>query len=85
MRAPPYGGESWAIVRRQEYADAPAVGLEVLHVVRFGRAVLVDTASTEGGAGADPEADVRRQVGEQARASSGVVAAMCFFSEPGCE
>jgi hypothetical protein len=85
VRRTAYGDESWAVVRRQELDGAPAVGLTVLHVVRVGRAVLVDTASTEGGAGEDPEADIRRQVGEQARASTGVVAAMCVFTDDGCD
>jgi hypothetical protein len=85
VRRTAYGDESWAVVRRQELGGAPAVGLTVLHVVRVGRAVFVDTASTEGGAGEDPEADILRQVGEQARASAGVVAAMCAYTEAGCD
>lgn len=54
-------------------------------MVRFGRAVLVDTAANEAGAGLDPEADVRRQVHQQPRATAEVVAAMCSFSEAGCD
>lgn len=79
------GGESWAVVVRQERAGAPAVGLQVVHVIRFGRAVLVDTAANEAGAGPDHEADVRRQVREQTRGTADVVAAMCAFSETGCD
>ena len=78
------GGESWAVVRRQEYDGHPAVGLEILHVIRLGRAVLVDTTSSEAGAGPDPEADVRRQLDDQTTATAGVVAAMCAFTEAGC-
>ncbi len=85
VRRTAYGDESWAVVRRQELGGSPAVGLTVLHIVRVGRAVLVDTASTEGGAGPDPEGDIRRQLGEQARASASVVAAMCLFTEQGCD
>lgn len=78
------GGGSWAVVRGTEREGAPAVGLEVLHVVRLGRAVLVDAAANEGGAGQDPEADVRRQIRYQIRATIDVVAAMCAFTEAGC-
>lgn len=78
------GGESWAVVRRQEYDGHPAVGLEILHVIRFGRAVLVDITASEAGAGPDPEADVRRQLDAQTVATAGAVAAMCAFTEAGC-
>ncbi len=85
VRRTAYGDESWAVVRRVELGGSPGVGLTVLHIVRVGRAVLVDTASNEGGAGPDPEGDIRRQLGEQARSSATVVAAMCLFTEPGCD
>ena len=56
VRRTAYGDESWAVVRRVELGGSPGVGLTVLHIVRVGRAVLVDTTSNEGGAGPDPEA-----------------------------
>ena len=70
-----YAAPPTATSRGPSYAawscgGAPGVGLTVLHIVRVGRAVLVDTASNEGGAGPDPEGDIRRQIGEQARAST---------------
>ena len=55
----------------------------ILHVIRLGRAVLVDTTSNEAGAGPDPEADVRRQLDAQTTATATVVAAMCAFTEAG--
>ena len=78
------GGESWALVSWSEYDGNPAVGLEIAHVTRLGRAVLVDTASNEGGGGPDRDGDIDRQVEEQVRATDDVVAAMCRFTEAGC-
>ena len=78
------GEESWAIVHRFEFQDAPAVGLGVHLVVRLGRSMLVDEAWNESGAGPDPDADVRSQVREQLATTSEVVAAMCPFTIDGC-
>lgn len=78
------GGESWAFVRTYEYLGAPAIGMEVIHVVRLGRALLVDTATNEGGGGPDPEADVDAQIARQTADSAEVVSAMCVFTEAGC-
>lgn len=78
------GEDSWAIVHRFELQDAPAVGLGVHLVVRLGQSVLVDEAWNEGGAGPDPDADVRSQVREQLATTSEVVAAMCTFTIDGC-
>lgn len=78
------GGDSWAIVHRFEFQDAPAVGLGVHLVVRLGRSVLVDEAWNESGAGPDPDVDVRSQVREQLAMTSEVVAAMCTFTIDGC-
>lgn len=75
------GGESWALVRRIEYDGYPAVGLTVVHMIRLGRAVLLDSVSNEGGAGPDPTAEVERQIAEQGEAVAPVVAAMCRFTE----
>ncbi|MDP2775374.1 MAG: hypothetical protein Q8O61_17610 [Nocardioides sp.] len=78
------GGESWAVVRTFEYLGAPAIGLEVVHVIRLGRALLIDTAATEGGGGPDPDADARGQITRQTDATTDVVSAMCTFTEAGC-
>jgi hypothetical protein len=84
LRPTDEGDQSVAVVRRQVFDDAPAVGLEVIRLVRVGRAVLVDVVSNEGGAGPDPEAEVLRAIEGQARASTKVVEAMCAFTEGGC-
>jgi len=78
------GDEGWAVVRRAELAGAPAVGLEVVLLVRVGAALYVDFASNEGGAGPEPEAEARRQVQEQLGQSAEVVAALCASSDADC-
>ncbi|GEP35702.1 hypothetical protein NSZ01_34700 [Nocardioides szechwanensis] len=78
------GGESWAVVRTFEFLGAPAIGMEVIHVVRLGRALLVDTAANEGGGGPDPEAQATAQIAEQTAETSAPLAAMCAFTEAGC-
>lgn len=78
------GSESWAVVRTFEFQGAQAIGMEVVHVVRLGRALLVDTTSNEGGGGPDPDAQATAQITRQTEASSDVVAAMCAFTEAGC-
>ncbi len=79
VRRTAVGGESWAVVRTFELQGAPAVGLEVLHVVRVGLAVLVDTTSGEGSA-----AGAEEQLAGQTGSAAGVVAAMCAFTVAGC-
>lgn len=78
------GEESWALVGWTEYDGTPAVGLTVVHVTRLGRAVLIDTASNESGAGPDREADIDRQIDSQIAATTSVVDAMCRFTDAGC-
>jgi hypothetical protein len=73
------GGESWAVVTSYEVDGAPAVGLSVVHVIRLGQAVLIDTTSNEG-SGPDSKA----QIQDQARATVDVVSAMCVFTKSGC-
>ena len=73
------GGESWAVVTYYEFDGAPAVGLTVVHVIRLGRAVLIDTTSNEG-SGPGRSAQIR----EQTNAAVDVVSAMCLFTEAGC-
>ena len=73
------GGESWAVVTYYEFDGAPAIGLTVVHVIRLGRAVLIDTTSNEG-SGPDRNA----QIQEQTNATVEVVSAMCVFTEAGC-
>lgn len=78
------GEESWAVVRASLYDGYPTVGLEVLHVVRVGRAVLIDTAANEGGAGPDRASDITGQIEYQAEHTRDVVEAMCAYADGGC-
>ncbi|GEP36677.1 hypothetical protein NPS01_03400 [Nocardioides psychrotolerans] len=73
------GGESWAVVRTSELRGSPAIGLEILHVIRVGSAVLIDITSGE-----DMEEGSEEQVASQTDAAADVVAAMCAFTEAGC-
>lgn len=73
------GGESWAVVRSFELEGRPAIGLEVLHVVRLGRSLLVDVTSSEGLLQDAPDT-----IAAQTRDSAEVVSAMCAFTEAGC-
>ena len=81
VRQTQVGGQSYAVVRSIEADGNPAIGLEVLHVVRLGRAVLIDTASNEG---SGVESRIRSQIDQQTAAGAPVVAAMCAFTEAGC-
>ena len=78
------GGESWAFVRTFEYLGAPALGMEAVHVIRLGRSLLIDGASTHGGGGPDLDAQASAQIAEQTTESVDVVSAMCAFTEAGC-
>lgn len=79
VRRTQVGGESWAVVRTFEFQGAPAIGLEVLHVIRLGRSVLVDVTSSEGMADSAPTT-----ITAQTEATADVVAAMCAFTEAAC-
>ena len=79
VRRTQVGGESWAVVRSFELQGAPAIGLEVLHVIRLGRSILVDVTSSEGIASSAPVA-----ITNQTEAAADVVSAMCAFTEAGC-
>lgn len=78
------GEESWAVIRTSRFHDLPAVGLEVLLVIRVGRAVLVDTAANEGGGGSAPESDTTRQFADQTVAATEVLDALCAYASGGC-
>lgn len=79
VRRTAVGGESWAVVRTSEFQGSPAIGLEVLHVVRVGSALLFDITSGEGMAEGAEE-----KIASQTDAAADVVAAMCAFTEAGC-
>lgn len=84
VRRTAVGGESWAIARTVTYQGSPAVGLDVIHVIRVGSALLFDSTSNEGGAGSDRDAQVDAQVEEQIAGSAEAVTSMCLFTDAGC-
>lgn len=70
------GDESGVASTLYTYLGSPRPGLTTLYVVRVGAAVLLSSSSNEGGAGPDPEQEVRDQAARLADETSGVVAAM---------
>lgn len=78
------GSQSFAVIGRPTYDGSPGVQLRVVHVVRLGRAVLIDFVANEDGGGADQDADETQQVAEMAAESAQVLASMCIFAEPSC-
>jgi len=79
------GGESWAVVTHYEFDGAPAVGLTITHVIRLGRAVLINTISNEGGAGQDPDGEVRGHLDAMTSAIAQPMSRMCVFTKAGCD
>lgn len=78
------GGRSFGIVRSTEVDGEPAIGLSTLHVVRLGRAVLLDTTAGEGTAVPDAATAGANALEEMTADSADVVAAMCAFTDAGC-
>jgi hypothetical protein len=79
VRRTQVGGESWALVQHLELEGAPAISLQIIHVIRLGRAVLIDTAANEGSIG-----DAGSQIDFMTTATDEPVARMCAFTEAGC-
>lgn len=79
IRRTQVGGESWALVSHLEFQGAPSIHLEIFHVIRLGRAVLIDTASNEGSL-----ADAESQLDFMTSATGEPVSRMCAFTEAGC-
>lgn len=78
------GDESWAMVRHFERGGAPVLGLEIIHLVRVGRAVLIDTMANEGRGGPAPEGEIQRRLDAMSSAIAVPVWAMCMFAKEGC-
>lgn len=78
------GGESFAVAANAEQDGRPAIGLQVVQLIRLGSAVLLDTTYGEGGASRDRPAENRQVIDEMTDASAPVVSAMCWFTEAGC-
>ena len=81
IRPVPHGEEGYLVTRTFSVDGMRVPGLELLHVVRVGNALLVGNLSNEGGA---DDASVARQLGERDPVISDVAAAMCVFAEGGC-
>lgn len=81
-----YGGQSVAASSTPSRAGAPAVGVvRMVHLIRLGRAVLIDTTEGEGGGGGPDLPGLTRSRAEvMALAAAPVVAAMCRYTEAGC-
>jgi hypothetical protein len=79
VRETSVGGQSVALVTYSTTTDGgDAMGGDVRHVVRVGRAVYIETVSSHGSA--DIDADIEGLTTE----GSEVVAEMCLFTEAGC-
>lgn len=81
VRPVPLGEEGFLVTRTFDADGLRTTGLELMHVVRVGNALLVSSLSNEGGA---DDASVARQLGEREPVVGDVAAAMCVFSETGC-
>ena len=73
------GGESWALTQHLEFESAPAISIYVVHVIRLGRAVLIDTSSSEGSKG-----DIDVTIAGMTTGTGEPVSRMCVFTEAGC-
>jgi len=78
------GDQSWALVRQFEHAGAPSAGLEVISVVRIGRAVFIDTTASETGARPGSPGEVQDRLDAMSSAAEHPVSTMCIYSEAGC-
>ncbi len=78
------GGESWALVTWYEYEGAPSIGRQIVHLIRVGRAILLDTTSNEGMGGPGQQDEVQSAIDAQADGTAAAVAAMCRFTVAGC-
>lgn len=73
------GGESWALAQHLEFEGAPAISIYVVHVIRLGRAVLIDTSASEGSKG-----DIDVTIAGMTTNTVEPVSRMCVFTEAGC-
>lgn len=76
------GDQGYVVVHTFESDGYPTVGLEQIHLVRVGNALLRSSTSTEGSP--DPQA-VDEAVQNESTVLRPVVAAMCVFAGSGCE
>ena len=78
------GGESFAAYSIDTFDGAVGIHQYAVHVVRLGRAVLLDGAYNEGGGPGGPDRGEGPLVDAIITAQAPVVAAMCRFTEAGC-
>jgi hypothetical protein len=81
IRPVPHGEEGYLVQRTFAVDGLRSTGLELLHVVRVGNALLVSNLSNEGGA---TDASVAGQLGERDPLIADVASAMCVFAAGGC-
>ena len=81
IRPVPHGEEGYVVTRTFSVDGGRTPGLELLHAVRVGNALLVSSLSNEGGM---TDAAVARQLGERDPVIADVATAMCVFAAEGC-
>ncbi len=81
VRPVPLGEEGYLVTRTFDTDGLRTTGLELLHLVRVGNALLVSNLSNEGGA---DDASVARSLGEREPVVADVAGAMCVFAATGC-
>lgn len=84
LRPTRVGGQSFGLVTYSTQDGEPTIGVHTMHVVRVGRAVLVDTSGGEGLADPSTWTRVDAALRNQAENAASVIAAMCQFTEAGC-
>ncbi len=77
------GGQSYAMGGFPP-ADQPVGSTQVLHAVRLGSAVLLDTTEGEGGGSGDIEALTRQRAELMTASSTTPIGEMCRFAVAGC-
>ena len=81
IRPVPHGEEGYVVTRTFSVDGGRIPGLELLHAVRVGNALLVSSLSNEGGSA---DENVARQLGERDPVIADVASAMCVFAPEGC-
>lgn len=76
LTASDQGDAGGVVTSTYTYRGSPRPGLQLMHVVRVGSAVLVATTYDEGGAGRHPRREARAERRRTAHQIEGVVAAM---------
>jgi len=75
------GDEGYVALRTYEYDGRPVIGLEQVHVIRVGNAILLVSTANDGGGTTQ---DVDRQLFEQFPQIDSLADSMCIYSRAGC-